>query len=510
MWRGIALLLACLLGAGTAQAEWRRAESPNFVLYGTMSEARLRERILSLEDFDRLLRLITNVSVPPAPNKLHVYIVDGPTDLRAVREIGPGFAGFYAASPDGIAAVMDGRAQGSTETLFHEYAHHFMMQYAANAYPAWYIEGFAEYFSTVRFTPRKIDIGNVARGRAYSLVEGDWLPTEQVLRSNPQALRGEAMDAFYAQSWLIVHWFFSTPERQASLRRYLDAARRGEPRDALLTATGMDVTAFTAEMRRVVRGNQITYRQMDRPGDWTAPAVTVTVLPASADAMLIYAAALRIGIADGKGPDYLQRIRSAAARYPSDPLAQRVLAHAELLYGDAAAADRMLDGLLQAAPGDAELMYLKGMRYLTSAERAGASDEARAADRRLARQWFTRAHGADENNYQTLFRYAQSLRGERDYVSENTENVLLLSHQLAPQVATITMNAAAMLMSRRKYAEAAALVRPLSVDPHNASLARAARQLMEHAQTQAEGRRPDPPAQGTPAPANPGEPAGEI
>jgi hypothetical protein len=486
------LILALLIGVAPAQAEWRRAESPNFVLYGTISEGRLRERILQLEDFDRLMRLITNVSEPPAPNKLHIYIVDGPSDLRTVHAMPAGFTGVYIATANGIAAIVDGRTDAGNDILFHEYAHHFMRQYAANAYPAWYVEGFAEYFSTVRFTPRKIDIGNFSPGRAYSLTDGSWLPTEQILHGNPQSMNGPAAEAFYAQSWLVTHWFFSTHERQDALRRYLVAARNGDPRDALQTATGLDVTAFTAELRRHIRGNQISYRQMNRPEGWTPAAVTVTTLPASADGLMLYAAALRIGIDEGKGPEYLQQIRGAAARHASDPFAQRILAHAELLYGDSAVADRLLDGLLQASPADAELMYLKGMRYLTASEREDASDEARAADSRLARDWFTRAHRADGDNYQTLFRFAQSLRGEDEYVSENTANVMMLAHQLAPQVAEITMNAAALLMNRGEYADAIALARPLSADPHNASLARAARQMIEHAQTRGAGVRPSP------------------
>ncbi|HYJ51599.1 MAG TPA: hypothetical protein VEW04_00340, partial [Allosphingosinicella sp.] len=287
--------------------------------------------------------------------------------------------------------------------------------------------------------------------------------------------------------------------RQEALRRYLIAARADDPRAALQTATGMDLAAFTAELRRHIRGNQITYRQMNRPEGWTLPAVAVTTLPASANALMNFEAAMRIGIDEGKGPEYLQQIRTAAARFAGDPFAQRILAHAELLYGDPAVADRLLDGLLQASPADAELMYFKGMRYLTTAEREEATDEARAADLVLARQWFTRAHRADDNNYQTLFRFAQSLRRDREYVSENTANVMMLAHQLAPQVSTITMNAAALLMNRREYADAIALVRPLSADPHNASLAHAARQLIEHAEASAEGRRPNRAQPSTPS-----------
>ena len=473
------LLCLVLLWAAPARAEWRRAESPNFILYGNLPEAMLRQRVLQLEDFDHLLRLMVGVTEPPTPNKLHVYIVDNGRDLRTIQPVPPGIAGFYTATPDGIAAFVDNSAEASgNEILFHEYAHHFMMQYRSNAYPAWYVEGFAEYFMTARFSGRRIDIGTYSPGRAYQLVAGQWLPMDQVLYGEPQSFRGDAMGQFYAQSWLLTHYFYSTPERQAALGRYLVAAR-SDNRGALQAATGMDIAALTQELRRYSRGD-IDYRRMTRPEGETPPPVVVTSLPRGADELIVYEAALRIGIDDERGRTYLPLIRAAAARHQGDPFAQRVLAHAELLYGDAAAADRLLDGLIAASPNDAELLYLKGMRYLGAAER----EDEWEADARTARTWFGRAHQADENNYQTLFRYAQSLRRDPSYVSENNVNVLLLAHQLAPQVATITMNAAAILIGRggEDNAVAIALLRPLAGDPHNAGLAQAARQMIERAQ----------------------------
>ena len=35
--------------------------------------------------------------------------------------------------------------------LFHEYVHHFMLQHFSVAYPAWFVEGYAELFSNTRF-----------------------------------------------------------------------------------------------------------------------------------------------------------------------------------------------------------------------------------------------------------------------------------------------------------------------------------------------------------------------
>lgn len=486
-----ALILLFLFAAAPARAEWRRAESPNFVLYGNAPESALRERILLLEQFDRLLRAIVVVNAPAAPNKLHVYIVGGLDDLGLLRPVRPGIAGFYVASPDGIAAFVDGNIRrDEDEVLLHEYAHHFMLQHAANAYPAWYTEGFAEYFMTASFGPRGIDVGKASPSRIHSIVQGQWLPMERILSAGPDGLNREQTSAYYAQSWLLTHYFYSAPERQAMLGRFLAALRGAEPRQALESATGFTPDALTAELRRYIRGGRITYRRMAPAEAQTHPPVTVTAMPRSANDLILFEAALRIGINEENEQPYLQRIRTAAARHPDDPLAMRVLAHAELLYGDGAAADRLLDRLLAATPNDANLMYLKGMRHLVAAE----SEDPPEGAARQARQWFSRAHRADANNFQTLFRYAQSMRGEPNYVSENTSNVLLLAHSLAPQVATITMNAATMLMNRREWDQAAALLRPLAENPHDPGLARAARQMLDRAETR--GRPAQPREQG--------------
>lgn len=117
------------------------------------------------------------------------------------------------------------------------------------------------------------------------------------------------------------------------------------------------------------------------------------------------------------------------------------------------------------------------MRHLVAANKS----EDGAADMRQARLWFGRAHSADGNHFQTLYRFAQSLRGSNSFTSDNTRNVLLLAFSLAPQVAEIRMNAAALLISRNEFAEAEAILRPLAADPHDAGIARAAREMREMA-----------------------------
>jgi hypothetical protein len=470
------------LTPAAANAEWLRAESPNFIVYSEGSEARLRERVALLENFDSLLRLFTGVESQAAPAKLHVYIVRGPSELRSIRPVREGTAGFYQATAHGIAAIVDGRADaGANEVLFHEYAHHFMMQYAPNAYPAWYVEGFADYFATAEFREREIHVGKFSDGRIHAAVDRDWLPMDRVLFGDTNGMNQEQVARFYAQSWLVTHYFFSTSERQALLRRYLAAAREGNPAAAIEAATRMDPERLTRELRNYIRGRRLAYRRIGQ-APAAPPPIAITRLPDVADTLMLHHASLRLGLPDEDDADTLHAIRTAAARHGDDPFARRVLAHAEAIYGDAVAADRLLDALIAETPEDVETLYLKGMRHLRAAKE-GDDWESQA---REARRWFARAHRADGNHFQTLYRYAESLRSEREFVSDNTTNVLLLAQQLAPQVTEIRMNAAMQALGRNDRELVEFLLRPLAADPHNSGLADAARRMMEQGRNQAD------------------------
>jgi hypothetical protein len=472
------MLLGGLLPTA-AQADWLRGESPNFIVYSEGSESRLRDRIILLENYDSLLRLFTGIEAPPAPAKLHVYIVRGEEDLRRIRPVRTGTAGFYAATAHGIAAIVDGRVDGrANEVLFHEYAHHFMMQYAARAYPAWYVEGFAEYFSTADFRGDEVHVGKFSPQRIYAIVDSDWLPMDRILFGDSNGMNAMATARFYAQSWLATHYFFSDSDRQAALRRYLMSERRDDPAAAFEAATGLGAEDLGEALRDYVGDRRISYMRLGRPAA-APPPVTVTRLPGVADELMLHHAALRIGLIDEGRDETLHAIRTTALRHGDDPFARRVLAHAEAVHGDAAAADRLLEALLAESPLDAELLYLKGMRHLRAAEEGEDWD----SEANAARGWFARAHRADENHFPTLYRYAQSLRSEQAFVSENNANVLLLAHQLAPQVTEIRMNAAMLMISRGDRELAESLLEPLAADPHDKSLADAARQMIEQARS---------------------------
>ena len=478
----LAAALLSMLLASPAQAAWLRGESDHFIVYSEASEGDLRRQLAVLEDYHALLRTLSGVEEEAAPVKLPIYIVRNHDQLRRVRPVGREVGGFYTASPMGMAAFVNtgagGDWVGANEVLFHEYAHHFMMQYQGAGYPAWYVEGFAEYMATARFGERNVEFGRPAATRAVWLANrSEWLPLEQIMFQRGGEGRSRADGArFYAQSWLLTHYLLSDAERLGRLRNYLRGLGRGEaPPAAFQASFGVTPAQLQRELASYAFG-RMHYLRMDRASVAQTPRIAIAALPRSAGDLLLLQAAMRIG---AREPEALvAEIRRLAARH-DDAFARRVLAEAEALHGDPAAAGPLLAALLAESPNDVDLLYLRGMIHIQAAKQAEA--EARASQFQRARVWLSRAHRANDRHFQTLYRYAQTFSDEPGFLSENNLNVMLLAHQLAPQVADIRMTAVQMLLMRRDYELAEALLRPLASTAHDGPLAAAAREMLERA-----------------------------
>jgi hypothetical protein len=478
IWKTLLAAALWLAAASPASAAWLRAESDNSIVYGEMSEERLRRQVVDLEDYAQMLRTLMRIESPPASGKLRVYLVRGGGELNLIRQRPAGVGGVYISGPDGIAAVVDVNANrdNPTAVLFHEYAHHFMMQYTGRVYPPWYIEGFAEYMMTARFTSRAIEFGHVDPGRAATLSDpGRWLPMENILFGG-QRRTAEQHGLFYAQSWLLTHYLLDDAARLEQFRAYLAAlARAEEPRAAFQASFGMTPDQLERQLKTYAFG-RLTFRRLDRSSAARPPQVAVTRLPESADRLVLLQGALHVGVRDeGQA---LGAVRREAARH-SDPFARRVLAQAEALHGDGAVADRLIDELLALSPRDSELMYFRGMRYLRASETADG--DARTSLRLQARTWFSRAHRIDGRHFQTLFRYLESRSEEPGFVSAANLEVMLLAQSLAPQVGEIRMAAARMLMLLDDFELAERMLAPLAGSAHEGGQTAAARELLAKA-----------------------------
>ena len=483
---GFALALSLAL-SGPAQAKWLRAESQKFVIYSDGDERSLREYVSILEDFDIVLRHYHGVSQKVAPlRKLEIYLVRDQEELRrSTFADSENLAGFYEAGEDDIFAVatrdLGGRASSRGErsdTLFHEYTHHFISQYATFPYPGWMVEGLAEYFATTEIWEGRLDVGEFNKGRAYTL-SGPWIPLELLLGKANHELNQDARLAYYAQAWLLTHYMLNNPQRRQQLEAYKAlVAEGGDPVASMTQATGLDPKALKLALEAYTR-KPLPYLTHGRQKLADAP-IAITELSRSADDLLLENQKLMNGVPDGAEKPLLETIRQRAARYPGDRLATLTLARAEVLYGEQPKGEALLTSWLAANPDDAEALRLSARSRLLSAFDATDAETAfKLAEE--ARPFLVRASRLQKNSYQTFYYFTQSKMFEGNYPSDNDLMLLLSAQSVAPQVDTITFQAAQALVIHDRLEEARPMLMRLANDPHGGGLASAARKLLDEA-----------------------------
>ncbi|MGH7025820.1 tetratricopeptide repeat protein [Brevundimonas sp.] len=467
---GAGLAVAAALAAGTlgvapAEARWLKAESERFIVYSDGGESKLREFVQELESFDRFLRYRMGLEVDAAPpRKLPIYLVASRTSLAKVRPgLSESVAGFYMATDEDIFGIAI-RDQ-DVDTLKHEYAHHFMMQNFSYPYPGWFVEGFAEYYATVEIEKSRVLVGKFNENRAYWLQAASWMPMAELLSKRPlQSSRNK--ETYYPLAWLMTHWFLGDPARQRTLDGYLrDVGAGGDPVEAMERATGLDPIELRRTLRRYMNG-RIPYQGVTVT--YPAVPVTVTELPRSADDLLLLNQRLKIGVDDDQRAATAEEVRRAAARHPDDPLALLALGHAELHFGDPAAAEAPLKRLLELVPNNVEALQYLARARLKAADDA---DDLEVSDRLQAeaRGFLARAYRADDANYVTLLLIAENRNGGEGYPNDNDVAVLEQAFALAPQLGEARINLAQVLMIRDRNAEAVTLLEPLVNDPHRPS-----------------------------------------
>lgn len=489
----VSFILALCGDAAAEDGRWTRAETPHFIVYSDLGN-RVRASAAQLEHFDAWLRFLLGVHTEPA-NKLEVYLFGGENGLSLVWPgVSSDVRGFYEATPEQTAAFALYRTSGFGDqtVLFHEYAHHFMLQYFAGAYPKWFVEGFAEFVSTTTFDRNEAYVGASTPARVRQLNQDAWMPLDRMLKGD---IRGDDIFRFYAQSWLMTHYVWLDQTKKAAFARYVAALRAGgDPIASFQPAFGETLDQFDTDLRHHLDAGITRYGVPFPQKD--EPTITVTALPRSADALLPILARLRRPPTDPDDHDdhddlthLAQDAITAAAHYPDNPMAQRVHAWGLLLNGDRTGARAILEPRIGADPNDAEALYLLGKSYLDEAKTG--PPEAYLATAARGRPYFARVFHLNPHHAATLYDYSQTFGHPLD---EQTLEVLVQAHDLAPQVEEISVYTGIALMEDRRFLEAIPMLASVAYSPHGSHLAKRALQLLDAAQ---HGQPPPPPAPDT-------------
>ena len=514
----LALIALAMFAPGPAWAQWLRAETDHFIIYGDTSERALRTYAEKIERFDFLLRSYYPIAVDHEIPKLDIYLAGGRRDmLKAEPGIGASVGGFYSPNSSRIHAVVDTESRMGDHVMFHEYGHHFMFQMAGAAYPSWFVEGFAEYYATADVRPDRIQYGRHSEGRMLMFVQqpvNSWAPMADVLRWRISDSGRYRAGDYYAQAWGLTHYFMSTPERTGMLGQYLAAVRRGEDSVAAMqAATGRSPEQLQSDMRLYLAGSiQYHTPQLDIP----RPEVEITRLSPSEselawldlrldreplkvdpfeprDGETERARARREEAVKERAEFRAALIRDALAageRHRDSRIGLLVKARAHRLEGRSEAGFQVLEPVLTAEEDDPVTLRLAAELLLDMS--TTETDPAQATGhRREAVTYLSRALEADPLDFRIYRALNESRAGQPGYPSDNDISTLEVGATLAPQSFDMRMRLGRAYMARGLHAEAMGIVQPVANNPHGGAWARRARTLIASAQT-ALGQTVDP------------------
>ena len=305
--------------------------------------------------------------------------------------------------------------------IYAGYARHYLLTQFPNAYPRWYVDGFGEIFATiVAREDGQIDYGRVPEGytrvveRYRGVRIGDVL-TGRYLTDEAAAKRWTPFHA-----WALAHMLFFSETRRAQLNAYLAAVARGEPLDQAARAFG-DLDQLQRELTAYDNG-KMPFERMTYPVERAPEPIVrrltrgeaafvkgrlelgarLNIPPESADPKA--AAARREAMRERD--EWLARLRSDAARHPTNLEAQLLLAEAECRSGNADGCVAAANRALVIVPGNSDALAWKGTGQVQQALAGPAAERARRL--KAARATIARANRADTESPIPLLAYYRS------------------------------------------------------------------------------------------------------
>jgi len=473
---------ACLLTAlaTPAAAEWKRLDTPNFVVVGDVSVGDLRTIARKFEAFrDTLSRVLAPGATGSAvPTLVMVF----PSN-SALTPFKPRFNGkpvdatgsFLPRQDANYIAIVRDLDENSMRLVFHEYAH-LLISNLSGVVPVWLNEGLAELYSTFEVMPsgREVLVGKPVPSHVERLNERGQLPLDEILkvtRDSPLYDEGDRRSRFYAQSWGLTHLILlGKPPRREKLGTYLERLVVGASEmDAWQQAFGADrmdreLNAYTGSSAF----NGYRFAFAEKPGTFDAAKVA-PMHGADAEALLA-----NFLVQQQRNDEAQQRLDALPAADANRAWVTLVRSVLESTRPDGSATKR-LAGLDPA--GDWLLGYVAGSALAEAIEnRRGAGPL--QDDAAVARFFQAAVTGGREiPNVLARTLTLELLKGERP--SDQTMLAFQRALRLTPGRSDYLFLYARALAQRGSYPAATALVRTLTVPGHPPDVREAAQRALD-------------------------------
>jgi hypothetical protein len=377
-------------------SKWFRMESQHFIVLSDTSNEEVTELINQLEKLDYLLRIYTKDHYIARGSQQKVTLhyhdsVDGFKDMvRDSPEEGIGLYSSCIGGVQGFGVRLDRVVSLSNEQLtkaplsatlsylFEAYARHFLYRHTDIRTPAFYIDGFAQYLSTVRFSDNQMVLGTTPTtlGRYLDYLadhrqrdKGSYDMLFDQKGYTPLSDRQEQSRrlSVLSKSWLLVHYALSSDANRALLAKYLDLLQRDVPANkAFEDSFGFRVGDIGTKLARY-RNKELTAVQVEL-ASLPIAQVSFTALPDAVTDFVLAEAALKSCPDRKTGESWLRSISQRAGGVPNNAFAKLTLSRAQIDWGNPADALPYLSAATSENGKNLEAQYLLGMANLRLAE----------------------------------------------------------------------------------------------------------------------------------------------
>ncbi|WP_240007704.1 tetratricopeptide repeat protein [Pseudaquidulcibacter saccharophilus] len=480
--RLITLIIACLFSSNAIADEWLKAETKNFIIMSNWSE---KETIAYAQNLEKFRFLLVNFyqekEIRELENpKLNVYLLKKDSDLDKVWPNHPkNLGGFANSSIDGVFAFSlafggvlqnykDAKHLDENENqvvLFHEYTHLLMQITSGFAYPRWYIEGFAEYYSTTRITNENALVGYGSNERIYTLLNFSKIKYEDILRDKNSSKKddSEYESMFYAQSWILTHYLMSDPVLRSKMPEYFVKIKEGhdevEAFEDVFSIKVKDLDKILSKYLYNFKATIYKFREVQKD-----IKVDVFKYPKSLNNLILLDAALRVHPSYNESRELITKIENEANNIKDSSFANEYLARSEAIAGDAGKAIEFYKSVLVTSPDNPEYYSRIGEAYL---KKDYDDNNEHIENLKEARKNLYKAYQLDPNNARTLYYLSQTAPTGISNPEEAYVNAAVEAYLISPSVTDYAFNAVFMLISTKKFDDAKDLLKAFSNDPHD-------------------------------------------
>jgi hypothetical protein len=478
--RSVWLLAALVLTAAAAaplQSQWRRLDSPNFIVVGEVGAGELRDIAVRFEGFRETLGRVLGEQVTSTAVPTVVLVFKSDASFTPFKRKYQGkvvrMSGVFVPRRDvnHIAMVSDGDVE-DVRIIFHEYAH-LLISNTGRRIPAWLNEGFAEYYSTFELQRggREAVIGRIIESHLRLLNKTALIKMPDLLgvtHDSPLYNENDRKGVFYAQSWALTHMLLRA-DRGPQLASYLDQLGAGASHtDAWQRAFGAQDIARELDIYiRRASYSATLYKFTDRLATFEGQAAPVG--PADAQAFLAGLQIQRNELDDGAA-----RLAAAEKLEPDNARVNVTAATLAVARKDPGAAQARIR-----AAGKLENWFLNYLAGVTLAYVGETRPTAvTPADMDQARRLFAAARASQPEFANALARMAGMETWSAAGPTAETRAALERARSLAPGRHEYAMLLAQVLARQGQFEAARAVLGPLFTPTYPPEVREAAKRQM--------------------------------